>query len=535
MEHADMVVRDARVVTVDPNFSIVEAFAVTGGRIVALGSTTDINAFVGPDTQVLDLAGRTVLPGFVDAHPHTIHRALVSLAKPDLAGADTTAEVVRRIAAEAERTPPGTWIMTTPLGDPPDYFPGQQPRVTRADLDPVTPDHPVYVPTPAYWPHPALLNARALEVLDPVDEPGVRVDRDTGLVHGLHIFQPSKLLAATFQRIPMPGPAERQDAMARAFQENLTYGITAGYEAHGNAFIPDLHELAAAKRLPHRVVAAYDVPPHGLETWMAEVTTGGDDLLRVNGITVGVDGPPQFGLSLMSKPYRGPDGETTSGRTALTVDRLVDIARLAVRHNHRLNIVAAGDVACTMVVDALTTVDAETPLSSRQWVLQHFFNPTREQAATLKAMGIVVQTYTSIDYSRGEQVYIDWMGGDGWRTVAPLRWWIDAGVPVALASDGGHVNPMFQIWTALRRVDGRTGRSLMTPAKSVTRREVVTAYTLNGAIVMGMADRIGSLEPGKLADFAVLDRDILTCPVDDIKDGRAVLAALGGEVVWDGR
>ncbi|MFD1045055.1 hypothetical protein ACFQ1S_05345, partial [Kibdelosporangium lantanae] len=169
-----------------------------------------------------------------------------------------------------------------------------------ADLDPVTPDHPVYIPTPAYWPHPAILNAKALDILSPNDEPGLRIDRTTGHIHGLHIFNPTKLLGTIYQHVPMPGPAERQEAMVQAFQENLTYGITAGYEAHGNGFIPDLQALGA--RLPHRVVAAYDVPRQGVETWMAELTTGGDDLFRVDGVTVGVDGPPQFGLSLMREP-----------------------------------------------------------------------------------------------------------------------------------------------------------------------------------------------------------------------------------------
>jgi predicted amidohydrolase YtcJ len=290
------------------------------------------------------------------------------------------------------------------------------------------------------------------------------------------------------------------------------------------------------------VLAAYDVPARAslteIDEWMAARTDARGEsagLLDIRGVTFGIDGPPQFGLSLMNRPYRGPHGQTTSGFQSVALEKLTEIARMAVRHDLRLNIVAAGDKACTMVVDALSTVHDETPLSGRHWVLQHFFSPTVEQVATLKTMGIVLQTYTSIEFSRGEQVYVDRLGGETWQTVAPLRWWLDAGVPVALASDGGHTNPLFQIWTALRRVDGRTGRSLLTPAKTITRQEAITAYTMGGATAMGMADRIGSLEPGKLADFTIADRDVLTCPVDDLKDAGTVLTALGGRIRHDRR
>jgi predicted amidohydrolase YtcJ len=142
----------------------------------------------------------------------------------------------------------------------------------------------------------------------------------------------------------------------------------------------------------------------------------------------------------------------------------------------------------------------------------------------------VAQVCAGVDFARGEEVYVKRLPGDLWEHVTPVRWWLDAGVPVALASDGAH-GPLFQLWAALRRVD-RSGRNLATPAKTITREEAVRASTAGAAAVVGQADRIGSIEPGKLADFVVLDRDVLTCPVDEIREARVLTTALSGEIVY---
>lgn len=128
-------------------------------------------------------------------------------------------------------------------------------------------------------------------------------------------------------------------------------------------------------------------------------------------------------------------------------------------------------------------------------------------------------------------MYVKRLPGDLWEHVTPVRWWLDAGVPIALASDGAH-GPLFQLWAALRRVD-RSGRSLLTPAKTLSREEAVRASTAGAAAVLGWADRIGSIEPGKLADFVVLDRDVLACPVDEIREARVLSTVLGGEVGYE--
>lgn len=551
----DTLYLNGTVVTADPDFSIGDGFAVRGDRFVAVGAGADLRRLAGPRTRIVDLAGRTVLPGLIDAHPHVVHRGLAGLARPDLAGADSVAEIARRIGARAADLPAGSWIVASPLGEPPDFTDlperwAERRWPTRADLDAVAPDHPVHIPTSAYWPHPAVFNGAALALLgitrDTGDEPGIRIERDTageptGLVHGLHIYRrDSRLFRAVAELLPVHADEDRRDAIKAAMHDHAAVGVTTLYEAHANFWLPDLRALHGAGRLPVRVIAAPELPAGlpDVDGWIAERADAlgagsGDDMLWVRGATVSMDGAAQFGLALMSGPYLGPDGEPGNGTAAVSEAELVRIARAAVRHDLRLNLMAAGDEASAIVLRALRTLNAETRLAGRRWVLQHVFHPTRDQVATARELGLVVQTYTSVDHSKGGEVFVRRMGGDIWRDVAPLAWWREADVPVAQSSDGGHIAPAFQIWASLRRTDGRTGRSLLTPAKRISRRTAIRQWTSDSAFVLAAEDRIGSIEPGKLADFAVLDRDILACPEDDIRSATVVRTEVGGVPVHD--
>ncbi|QWF86041.1 amidohydrolase [Amycolatopsis sp. CA-230715] len=552
----ETVYTNGKVVTVDREFSLAAAFAVRDGVFTAVGGNDEVSELAGAGARVVDLGGQMVLPGFVDAHAHSVYRGIGDAAEPSLADAVSVADIVARIGEAAAHANPGAWIVTSPIGEPPDFFglpeglaEGRWP--TRDDLDAVAADNPVCVPTSAYWPHPSVFNSAALTRLgvtrDTPEEPGVRIVRDaagepTGVIHGLTFYNPSRLFGRLMSLLPgTPGRTTR-DAIARALTENIAVGVTSVYEGHGNTFTADLRALRDAGRLACRVVATYEVPVGrpdvDMGTWLSSLTDAagegsGDDLLKVVGVTVSLDGPTHFGRSAMSRPYLGTDGELGNGSSRLSTVDLADLGRLAVRHNLRLNVVASGDAGCGIAVDALEAVHRETPLTGRRWVAQHFHHATREQIGRLAAMGFAAQVCAGVDYARGEEVYVKRLPGDLWEHVSPLRWWIDAGVPIALASDGAHYDPMFQLWAALRRIDARSGRSLLTPAKTVTREEAIRAYTAGGAAVLGSPGKIGSIETGKLADFVVLDRDILDCPVDEIRRTRVISTVLGGAVVHE--
>jgi len=540
---------NGNVVTVDGGFSIAEAFTVADGRFTAVGTTAELT---GTDAEVVDLGGRTVLPGFIDAHAHTVHMGLADAAEPSLDGLTSVAAIAERIGVAAAQAQPGEWIVTTSIGAAPDHFDlpdglAERRWPTRADLDAVAPDNPVQIPTPPHWPHPAILNSAALELLgitrDTADDDLIRIERDaagepTGVIHGLIFYNARHpLVRRLLSLLPAMTSQERQDVLATALQANLANGLTTIYEGHGTgAFVPDLRALHDNGRLACRIVGTYEVPigRPGVDVaeWMASVSDAagegtGDDRLRMRGVTVSLDGPTHFGGALMSEPYLNPFDEVGNGSSALSTEQVADLARLAVRHDLRLNLLASGDAACEIMVAALETVHRETPLTSRGWVVQHFHHVTKDQVSRLAAMGLVAQVCAGVDFGRGEPVYIKRLPGNQWEHVTPLRWWIDAGIPTAFASDGAHT-PLFHLWAALTRVDGRSGRSLLTPAKTVTREEAIRGWTTDAATVLGVADQLGSIEPGKLADFVVLDRDILTCPLGDIRTTTVLTTAVGG-------
>ncbi|MCU1637334.1 MAG: hypothetical protein JWQ68_2573 [Cryobacterium sp.] len=546
---------NGKVATVDDEFTIARDFAVKDGRIVAVGDDLASTAETG--SRVVDLDGRLVLPGFIDSHCHVVFRALEKLASPSLEGLFSIAEVCAAISATAENRAAGDWIVPSPIGARPDHFGlpdaidgGRWP--SKHELDDAAPLNPVYIPTPTAWPHPAIFNSRALDLLgidrDTPDTDGISIQRDpvtgepTGLVHGLSIYNTGALKKRLLSMLP-PSPArDLRAAVLRAIDDNLRAGVTSIYEGHMNTAVPLLAELHAAGELKNRVVSAYEIPvalplPE-VEAWFAERGDAsgngtGDDEFKVVGATAALDGAIQFGKAMMRQSYLDPFGERGNGTSAVSAEKLAEIARIAIRHETRLNILAAGSAAIDIAMAALRAVDAETPLRGRDWVVQHFQHPTQAQIAELQRFGIVAQTYSSVDYSKGAAVYRDRVEGDVWESAVPLRWWIDGGIVIAQGSDAAHYNPLFQIWESLVRVDGRTGESLMAAPKSITREEAIRLYTCNGATVLQWQDQVGSIETGKYADFVVLDQDILTCEISEIPHTQVLATCLAGEVLYD--
>jgi predicted amidohydrolase YtcJ len=545
---------NGNVITVDGAFSVAHRFAVRDGRFIAVGDD-EVPEMEG--ARIVDLDGRTVLPGFIDSHAHILFRAMESLAIPTLEGLDSVASICAAIREAAATRDAGCWIVTSPIGVRPDHFHLPESLVegrwpTREELDAAAPHHPVYIPAPTSWPHPAIFNSAGFALLGidaaSADPEGLTIERDPGTgaplgpVLGLDIYTDTPVKQRLLSLLPQHPEGEIRRVVARAMEENLSVGITSIYEGHMNAAIPLLSAMHDAGELSNRVTCAYEVPmaltaPES-EAWFEERADAGgrgtgDARFKVLGVTASLDGAIQFGRALMREPYETPAGEMGNGASAASLEKIVEIGRMAVRHDVRLNILAAGSGAVDLAMQALRVIDAETPLRGREWVVQHFQHPSREQIAQLHDFGMIAQTYSSVDFSKGALVYRERVSGDAWESVVPLRWWIDGGVVIGQGSDSAHFNPLFQIWESLVRVDGRTGESLLTAPKSITRSEAIRLYTANGASVMQWQGSIGSIEVGKFADFVVLDRDILTCDVDDVRTAKVLATCLAGEPLHD--
>jgi predicted amidohydrolase YtcJ len=544
----DTVLYNGRVVTVDNDFSIAEAVAIQDGKFLKVGGDDEVRTLADRDTKEIDLEGKT---------HGGIRRTLVI----PLLGLNSIKAIKRKISEAVEKKPKGEWIVTTPVGDHPDYFhlPGsleEKRWPTRWDLDEVAPDNPVYVDAPLVWaPHPAILNSYGLKVLGitrdtPSEEKGAEIVKDpetgepSGQLHRMHIWNSGSIYWKLMALLPKPTVQQMISGMITRIGEFNASGVTTGYEGHITS--PEhfflCKELWSRNELTMRIYFAYEVDKNRsiaeIDSWMQSLThaTGsgfGDDWLRIGGVTVSIDGPSQLGVSVMNKPYLDPYGNTTTGVQQISSEKLKKIALLAARYNLRMNVQVGGDKATDIALEVYEAVNREIPIKDRRWLLQHIQHPSQENINKCQELGVVVTTVSSFEYSKGTETYVKRLGGDYCERAIPLRRWLDAGVLVAQSTDGAHYQPMFTIWQSLTRLDGRTGESLMTPHKEITREEALKIYTINGARVLFWEDKLGSIEAGKLADLVVLDTDILTCPVEEIKETIVLMTMVNGEVVYE--
>ncbi|MBI4318559.1 MAG: amidohydrolase [Chloroflexi bacterium] len=559
-EHCDMVLYNGKIVTVDNEFSIAEAVAIGGGRFIRAGKTAEIRGMAGADTKEIDLKGNTVLPGFIDSHPHVANHGTARATYLSLAGLHAIQAIKKCIAEKVREARPGEWIRTSPIGEPPDYHDPPDKLVekrwpTRWDLDEVAPDNPVYVPTPGTTPNPMLTNSCGLRLLGiskdtPPEEHGIEVvlDAETGepngLLYGMHLWSLSPYRRKLMSLLPRPSYGQMMDGLREEIKDRNAAGVTTAYEGHSmTARHLAMHkDLWSRNELTMRVCFAYEIDiaksADEIDRWMRELAhaTGsgfGDDVLKICGVTTSLDGPTNFGAALMNRPQNHYLGGPTTGIEYVSTESLKRMALAAARNNLRMNVCCGGDRSGDMALEAYEEVNREIPIGDRRWVLMHVQHPTRDYVRRCGELGIAITTYTSVDYSKGADTYRRMLGGDYWKTSVPLRWWLDEGVLVAQSTDGAHYEPMFTIWESLRRIDGRTGESLLTPAKEITREEALRIFTIEGARVLFWEDRLGSNEPGKLADLVVLDNDILTCPVDEIRDAKVLATMVGGEMVYE--
>jgi predicted amidohydrolase YtcJ len=552
---------NGKIVTVDEAFSIAEAVAISEGKFLRVGKSGKVRALADSDSEEIDLEGKMVVPGFIDTHPHVIHRGIGRATMLPLMGLRSIGAIKKRINEGAEKIPKGQWIVTTPVGNPPDYFHLPESLEdkrwpTRWDLDEAAPDHPVYISAPLVWaPHPAIFNSHALNLLGITkntqsEEKGAIIVKDSktgepnGQVHRMHFWNYGSIFWKLMAMLPKPSFEQMISGLKLGIKDFNTSGVTTGYEGHvttaDHFFL--CRELWSRNELDMRIYFAYELDKNmslaEIEEWMRNLAhaTGsgfGDDRLRICGITASIDGPSQLGVSVMNKPYLDPYGNETRGVQQIETDKLKEICLLAAKYNIRMNVQVGGDKATDIALGAYEDVNRKISIKDRSWILQHIQHPSQENIEQCRKMGVAVTTVSNFEYSKGEETYVNRLGGDYCERAIPFRLWLDAGVLVSQSTDGAHYEPMFTIWNSLKRIDGRTGKSLMTSDKQITREEAIKLYTINGAKVLFWEDKLGSIEEGKLADLVVLENDILTCPLDEIKDTRVLMTMVEGKVVYE--
>jgi len=560
----DAVVLDnTRVVTCDAEDSVAEAIAIRAGRVLAVGTSDTVRAIAGSDSHVVDLDGNTVIPGMIDTHPHLLHFSTLAEPLVDLSDARSHADIVHRIALRASQVPAGEWIMATPVGEPHyfirrsfrDLVEGELPD--RSVLDRAAPDHPVFIQAWApVVPNVCAMNTLALRRLgitnatpDRVDNVWIAKDTSgepTGLLRGsvTNYYCDSDFWNDMLRQLPLLQPEAIVPGTERAMRAANATGITTIYEAHLMTFslIEVYRWLRAEDRLSLRVLCCPEAEPSGVP-WTdplqpseyaerleraRDIADRSDDLFRIDGVTVSPYGPCWPGFALMREPYLDPYGEQTTGRSAVSPEKVEQAIRFCYDQDVRLNIVASGLAEIDSHLEKLEALgDAPLDAEGRAWILQHFSFAEPDLVQRSAALGLDVTTTMSFSWGKGELVRERF----GERLLAdfiPVARLLDSGLHVAAGTDWGPKNVFEHIALAVDPCYAASGKPAPTPG--IGRQQALDMWTGEAARVLRW-EGIGSLEPGNHADLVIVDRDPLTCPVEDLPGTQVVTTLLGGEVV----
>jgi len=530
---ADLVLRGGKVITVDKDFRVADGVAIKDGRFLAVGSEEQIVGHIGPSTQVIELAGRTVVPGLIDSHLHQLFAALNGPAV-QLLGAKSVADVRDAIGERVARTEAGKWVMASSGWHESILAEGRMP--TRHELDPVSPNNPVFIPRGG---HVITVNSKALELAGiardtPNPDGGVIVRDDKGEATGVLLETAAYLV----RKILPPPPANMADLLKIAMRDLNSYGIVGVVEPGVNeqqmALYRRMHdagEMTVRTDVLYRALRKAEVEK-GIAAIKAEKNS---DMLRFVGIKFPLDGGVEGGR--MSWPYRLVPGEQTNAayRGVLLLppggeDEYVEGLRLIAQAGLQAQTHAVGDETIDVIVRAYERVNSEKPIRPLNWTIMHLFHPSDAALKKMAALGIAA-TMQDHPVLLGHNQR-RWWGDEHAAYAIPIRKTIDAGVLVGGGTDGPvvPVDPFLSMWWMTTR-QVLKGYALG-KEHAITPKEALTLYTINNARIMGVEKERGSIEAGKLADLAVLSQNILDVPPDAIRDTKAFMTVVGGKVVY---
>lgn len=528
----ERVYRRGNVYTFGPERPRAEALAVWGGRVVAVGSEEEVAGLAGPGTEVVDLQGATVLPGFHDAHCHVL---LFGLSRTEVSVRDcrSVREVVERVADRVRGLRPGQWVRGGGYNHAV-LAEGRHP--TRRDLDPVSARNPVWLYHVSG--HMGVANSLALQAAgitrDTPDPPGGRVVRDED-------GEPTGLLLETAQDLvkrvlPPYTLAETKAALAAAGAQMAAEGITAAQDAWAGWIAPEefraYQEASEEGLLPQRVWLMVDVEKLPVRDGRFDFGFGlhtgfGSDRLRLGAVKIFTDGSLIGRTAALSQPYADPPN--TAGFLVKSEETIREQVRLAHEGGWQVALHAIGDRAIQAALDAIEAVMG--PDASR-------FRPRIEHAGVLRSdlvdrirrVGAVVVTQPRFVFEFGD-AYRAALGPERVRLTFPfasLR-----GIPVAFSSDRPVVDGAPLLGVAAAVLERTASGAAYVPQERLTVEEALRAYTLGAAYSAFAEAELGSLEVGKWADFVVLDRDPFQVEPEELSAIRVLRTVVGGRTVYE--
>lgn len=518
---------------------ICEALAVWQGKVLATGSSAEVLTLKGVSTQVIDLEGRFASPGLIDNHLHLIATGIVmGFVDATPAAAPTLAALLERIADRAGTTPKGDWVCARGY-DQVKLDTGRHP--TRDDLDRVAPDHPVLL-TRACG-HVSIANSRAFELAGvseatPVPEGGV-IGVTDGKLNGFLAENAQNLVKAV---MPDATTEDLIEGIERAGRHLLSFGITSCMDAAvghvaGFAEIQAYEMAKLSGRLPVRVwLTLLGDPGVSIveESWRAGLLAGaGDDMLRVGGVKVFLDGSAGGRTAWMTKPYQGePDN---IGVQMLPDEAVEAVVKDCHDRGYQMVCHAIGDGAIEQLISAYEKALAANPDPDRRHRVEHCGFSSPEQNARMREAGILPAPQMAFIHDFGDS-YISVLGEERGRPAYPIGSWARMGLKPSTGSDSPvcSPNPFPNLHAMITRETG--SGTVMDASECLNREEALQAYTEYGAYSQKAETVKGRLVPGHWADIAVFDNDLLTAEPKTILSGtRCLLTLLAGRVVHDAR
>ena len=550
-EPADTVFFNGKIVTVDSAFTIAQAVAIKGERFLAVGADEEILAHVGAQTRKVDLEGRTVIPGLIEAHAHPETAALSELEEP-LPNPRTVGQLLEWIRQQAAVKPAGAWIIH------PKFFATRLKELrppTLAELDKAALDHPVFLDGS----FGGVINSAAMRasgITERTKHPGLLRSAKTGKLNGKIRYTAFHLLKKPAER--KLSTEEYAQALKKMFSLYNRVGFT-GFTS--GALLPEETEIYYYMKergmLTIRAFLNIQVPFPFKEMSLDEIrrevaalgepTGSGDKWVRIGALKTFMDGGILTGTAYLREPW-GPKAREIFGVVdplyrgipTATAEQFGRLAQAGAEAGWKMTAHATGGGAVDLILDAYEEVNRNLDIRPLRFSVIHgnFYNKQAIQRCS--SLGVIADSQPAWFYKDADAMYYI-LGKKRVLTFHPYLSLIKAGVTVSAGSDHMVIlhdkesinpySPWLAMWTMVTRQTERG--PIIAPEEALTRKEALQCYTINNAYSTFEEDIKGSIKPGKLADMVVLEHDLLTCPVQQLRDMKVITTIVGGEVVYE--
>ena len=539
VSYPDTILYDGNIRTVDDDGAVAEAVAIRDGEFLAVGETAEVRELAGPETVERDLGGQTVVPGLIDSHIH-LRQVGMDLNRVTLFDARSIDDILDAVAAEADALDDGEWVLAGWGWHESQLDEERLP--TRSELDTVAPDNPVFIPRGG---HVAIVNSIVLEMAgidaDTDDPDGGTIVRkpETGEPNGVVLENARTEVVEPV--LPERGYEDFVADIKRAMGELNSRGITAAMEpgleqAELRAYQRVATEDEATVRTDAlvRVYSLDDVKDAGSYFYK----DFGDEMLKIGGVKYMLDGGVEG--ARLSEPYEivedVQEQEDYYGHYLMPeggggLEELHEMYKLAAERGHQVQTHVVGDDAIERLLDAYEAANEVRDIEPLRWTAMHVFLPREEHIERMDELGVMATVQNHPTFL-GRNMELLW-GQERAERAIPLRTLVDSPIEVGGGTDAPVVPwyPFESIWWMVTRDTVTAGT--LGPDEAITAEEALRLWTHDAAYSMHWEDELGSIEPGKRADLAVLDRDIVTCDPADIRETNVELTMVDGDIVHE--